>query len=370
MSPSILRAWARPLAIVAIAVLTLAACHEAPKPRPKTPAEVRSELARLLPPGVRDRSGWAADIQSAFQSLKIEPATANLCAVVAVAEQESSFNADPSVPGLGRIALEEIDRRMSAHHIPPLLARAALQIQSPDGRTWEQRIAAATTERELSDIYEAMIARVPMGTRLLASANPVHTGGPMQVSVTFAEELARDKDYPYPVQGSIRHEVFTRRGGIYFGTAHLLGYRASYRQPIFRFADYNAGWYASRNAAFQTMVSVATGIPLELDGDLVSYDGTPSKTESAIGTLSQELGMDATAIHRALAKSRSLDFESTDLYRDIAQLAERSAGHALPRARLPEIRLQSPKITRRLTTAWFAQRVDQRYRRCMARAKG
>ncbi|WP_246022732.1 DUF1615 domain-containing protein [Cognatilysobacter terrigena] len=358
------------LAVALVITTLLVGCHEKPKPRPKTPAEVRAELARLIPRGVRDRTGWAADIQAAFQSLKIDPATANLCAVVAVTEQESGFASDPSVPGLGRIALEEIDRRMSSHHIPPLVARAALQIESPDGRTWEQRIAAATTERELSDIYEAMIDRVPMGTRLLASSNPVHTGGPMQVSINFAQELARDKDYPYPVQGSIRHEVFTRRGGVYFGTAHLLGYRASYKQPIYRFADYNAGWYASRNAAFQNMVSVATGIPLELDGDLISGDGGPSKTENAIDTLAPELGTDSATIHRALLKSRSLDFEKTDLYRDIAQLAERAAGHALPRARLPEISLESPKITRRLTTAWFAQRVDQRYRRCMARAKG
>jgi hypothetical protein len=41
----------------------------------------------------------------------------------------------------------------------------------------------------------------------------------------------------------------------------------------------------------------------------------------------------------------------------------------LPRARLQGITLKSPKITRKLTTAWFAGRVDQRWQRCMARAK-
>jgi hypothetical protein len=360
------------LAFVAIGlVLAATGCKERRHVHVKTPAEVRAELARLMPAGVRDRSGWAEDTQAAFAALRIEPSTANLCSVLAVTEQESTFSSDPSVPGLGHIALEEIDRRVSAHHIPPLVARAALQIGSPDGRSWEQRIAAASTERELSDIYEAMIDRVPMGKRLLANANPVHTGGPMQVSITFAEQLARDRDYPYPVQGSIRHEVFTRRGGMYFGTAHLLGYRANYRQPIYRFADYNAGWYASRNAAFQHAVSVASGIPLDLDGDVVRYDGDEaSRTEVAVRALSQELGVDDAAIHRALLKARTLDFEKTDLYREIFDIAEHAAGHALPRAQLPEIRLSSPKITRRLTTAWFAKRVDQRYRRCMARAKG
>ncbi|HEX5307106.1 MAG TPA: DUF1615 domain-containing protein [Dyella sp.] len=336
------------------------------------PARVRARIARVLPGGTDDRAGWARDITAAFAAQQIDPSASNLCAVIAVAGQESNFQSDPAVPGLGRIARAEIDRRASEHHVPQLLVRAALALHGPDGRSYADRIAAARTERELSRAYEDFIGMVPLGKRLFGDANPVHTGGPMQVSVDFAEQYAREHDYPYPVDGSIRHEVFSRRGGLYFGIAHLLGYPADYSSPLYRFADYNAGFYASRNAAFQNAVTRASGIPLDLDGDLVSYGGewgARSNTELAVQTLAQRLDLSEGAIHRDLAKGETAAFADTKTYARVLALADRLQGRPLPRAMLPTIRLESPKITRKLTTAWFAQRVDSRYRSCMARMR-
>jgi len=354
----------RRFASVALLAALLAGCASQPSQEGRQPADVRAELVRKIPTSTTDRDGWAADIQAALAAQRIDPSSENLCAVLAVIEQESGYRADPRVDGLARIAREEIDRRAAAKHIPKFMVTAALQIKSPDGRSYAQRLESVRSERELSELYEDIIGRVPLGSRLFAGMNPVQTGGAMQVSIDFAKANARD--YPYPVTGSIREEVFTRRGGLYFGIAHLLGYATPYTRKLHRFADYNAGWYASRNAAFQNAVSKASGIALALDGDLLSPGApmkAPGKTEIAVRALGARLGMDDAAIRRALGRGDRLDFGETDLYTRVFALAETQA--ALPRALVPGIALESPKITRKLTTAWFADRVNQRYQRCM-----
>jgi hypothetical protein len=195
----------------------------------------------------------------------------------------------------------------------------------------------------------------------------------MQVSIAFAEEHANAHPYPFPAQDSIRHEVFTRRGGLYFGTAHLLGYATSAYGPamIYRFADFNAGRYASRNAAFQQALVVATGRPLDLDGDLfVNASAPPGQTELATRSLGSDIGMDDRAIRRELERSDSEDFDRSPLLLKVFAMAEARSGKAQPRAVLPRIVLKSPKITRRLTTEWFARRVDERFRRCLGSDAG
>lgn len=142
---------------------------------------------------------------------------------------------------------------------------------------------------------------VPMGQTLFGSLNPVHTGGPMQVSIAFAEQ--HTSGYPWKMAGTVRQEVFSRRGGLWFGTYHLLNYPANYSAPIFRFADFNAGWYASRNAAFQNAVSKASGVKLAMDGDLILYGSSePGKTELAVRKLAGKLGMSESEIRQQLQK--------------------------------------------------------------------
>jgi hypothetical protein len=374
--PSVVSSLCRCLPVAAL-VLLLAACAGEPR-RPATspsltPAEARALIARTLPAGVTDRTGWATDLYAAFATLGLDATPPALCAAMAVVEQESSFRVNPTVPGLSRIAWREIDAKAEAAGIPRMLVHAALRIDSSDGRSYAERIDTATTELELSRIFEDILDRVPMGRRLFGRWNPVRTGGPMQVGIAFAESYVRDKPYPYPMAGTVRDEVFTRRGGLYFGIAHLLAYPADYDAYIYRYADFNAGHHASRNAAFQQAVSLASGVPLALDGDLIAHDAAadkPGSTELAVRTLGERVGMSDSAIRRALEEGSGPSFGRSALYRRVFELAEAAARKPLPRAIVPRIALKSPKITRDLTTEWFARRVDERQQRCLTRAAG
>jgi len=364
---------ARLASTLTVALAVLAGCASGPgsTPRPTRPEDVRARIVALMPASVSDRAGWALDIYAALAALGSMPSAAHVCSVLAVVEQESTYRADPAVPGLGKIARDEIDRRADRAGVPKLLVSAALQLRSPDSRTYSERIDAAKSEKELSDLFEDFIAQVPLGQRFFAGYNPVRTGGPMQVSIEFAEVHIKSRSYPYRMTGSVRDEVFTRRGGLYFGIAHLLDYPAHYDQPIYRFADFNAGQYASRNAAFQNAVSAASGIALDLDGDLVLPGGDRAKagsTEAAVRSLAPRLDVGEGEIRRALEQEGRADFEQTPVYGRVFELAEQVGKRPLPRAVLPRIRLQSPKITRPLTTEWFARRVDERFQRCLARA--
>jgi hypothetical protein len=336
------------------------------------PDVARAKIVKLMPSGVTNQAGWAVDIFAAFESLDVELTNENICAVIAVTQQESTFTAQPTVPGLAGIARREIDSRAARYRIPKSVVDLALQVRSPNGKSYSERFKKVTTEKELSDIFQDFIGSVPLGRQLFSDWNPVRTGGPMQVSIAYAEDHVSDNGYPYPIIDSIRDEVFTRRGGIYFGIAHLLDYSASYDEMIFRFADFNAGHYASRNAAFQSAVSHLTKSALALDGDLLRYGSTtsePSRTELAVRKLAEQIELDEAQIRSDLELEKEEAFEQTKTYRGVFRLADKARGRTVPRGAMPRIKLKSAKITRNLTTEWFAQRVDKRYKQCLARGK-
>ena len=325
----------------------------------------------LIPARVADRRGWAEDMHAAMGALGVAPTAENVCAVIAVVEQESGFRVDPPVPGLAAMARRELERRRSRAGVPQLVVESALKLASSDGRSYNERLDAAKTERQLSELFEDMAARLPLGKALIAEHNPVRSGGPMQVSITFAQLQAEAKRYPFRPSGTVREDVFTRRGGLYFGIAHLFDYPAPYDDLRYRFADYNAGRYASRNAAFQKAVSELAGVELELDGDLLRYENgravrEASRTEAAARRLAVHFEMSAAEVRGDLELAQSSDFERTRLYLSVFTLADGVAGRRAPRAVLPVIVVETFKTTRRLTSTGYAARVVERHRECLS----
>lgn len=347
----------------------LSSCIHPPVQEPPIDPDVaRAEIAKRMQPWVKNREDWAIDIFAALEALSIRPTSENICAVIAVTEQESTFQVNPPVPGLPAIARREIDARAARFKIPQFMVNTALGFESSDGKTYAQRLDKVQTEQELSDLFDDFIGMVPLGKKLFGSLNPVHTAGPMQVSIEYAEQHVRDRRYPYPIAGNIRDEVFSRRGGMYFGIAHLLDYPVEYPGMMFRFADFNAGHYASRNAAFQNAVSKLSKTKLALDGDLIIHGASePSNTELAVRSLASKLDLSEREIRRDLDLGHEPAFGDSKLFTRVFDLADKELKRPVPRALVPNIRLESPKITRKLTTEWFANRVEDRYLRCLQR---
>lgn len=360
-----------PTGALALCALLLAGCTLPPVvgTQPSRPFDARAFINQSLPASVGDREGWVADIADDFQALGVEPTREHVCAVVAVIAQESGFRVDPVIPGLGQIAWREIDQRAEHAGVPTLVVHQVLRIRSASGRTYAERIDSARTEKELSDIFEDFTGSLPLGRTLFASWNPIRTRGPMQVNVAFVGKYASAHRYPWHTEGSIEDEAFSRRGSLYFGIAHLLAYDAPYDRYLYRFADYNAGQYASRNAAFQRALGLASGSTLTPDGALLPPGADPDRpgeTELAAQRLEARLHLDAEAIHSQLEQSHGAGFEQTALYRQVFSLALQRSGRSPARALVPSIRLQGPKIQRPLTTDWYAHRVDGRFRECLA----
>ena len=102
-------------------------------------------MLALLPGGLPDRPGWAADIYAAIATLQVAPSRENLCAIIAVTAQESGFKAEPPVPNLPAIAWKEIDRHAERAGVPKLVLHAALALPSFNGRSYNERLDSVTT---------------------------------------------------------------------------------------------------------------------------------------------------------------------------------------------------------------------------------
>jgi Protein of unknown function (DUF1615) len=347
-----------------------------------------TRLIRNARANVVDPQGWAIDLLDVLRTQSLPASRENICSSIAVIAQESGFVADPAVPGLGALAEKSLQTKLGRI---PILGRVALNFleTSPSlGESYMARIRAAKTERDLDMTYRSIVddagkrsslsllVQSGLLNQMIEDRNDINTIGSMQVSVRFALATARASRY-LPMNLSdvyaVRDDLYTRHGGMHYGVMQLLGYESGYSKKIYRFADYNAGRYASRNAAFQKIISVLSKTKLATDGDLLLYGkdqqaiAKVSGTETALrGVIKKfNLGIDEKKLRADLTKEKSADFPATQTYFQIRDVYARTIKQPVAFAEIPAIELNSPKIRRRMTTQNFAESVDRRYKSCV-----
>jgi hypothetical protein len=346
-----------------------------------------AKLIKTAEKSVVDPQAWAIDLHDVLQQHGLAESKENICAAIAVIDQESGFVADPQVPGLGKLSEKALREKFAKIPIGGGIALRWLENNPSPQASFMLRIRNARTERDLDLAYRALIDYAGKSTSLdvvlklglfntfIEEKNEIDTAGSMQVSVKFALAEAKKRRWlPMTLDDvyGVRDHLYTRQGGMYYGVKQLLGYETGYAQKIYRFADFNAGRYASRNAAFQKVVETLSGQDLALDGDLLSYgkDGKvlkkPTSTEKAmrLANAQHKLGLDDKSIRADLLKEKDVGFTSTRSYislRDrFAVVTQKPAAFAV----VPEIVLNSPKLSSSFTTQRFAETVNKRYKVC------
>ena len=289
------------LGVALLGLLQAFGCRkaEAPPPPVKAPHTLdAAEVVRLFPEEVADADGWARDLLRAFSAAGIPADAERVCGAVAILQQESGFQVDPPVPGLADMVRKRLDE-LAGKLGPPgksAVQRLLAERRPGDSRTFAQRLRGLHTERDLDLLFRDMLAaahaRHPVVYRAanvldgvfrrasLEDLNPIGTAGSMQVGARWVLNHTQGQ---FADADAVRDVLFTRAGGLRWGVLRLWGYPARYGRALFRFADYNAGEYASRNAAVQRALTRLTGQPLAPDGDLLAYDGhgEPKGEESA-----------------------------------------------------------------------------------------
>ena len=371
---------------IAFTFTLLLGWHTAQAQSPELSIAETTKLIQKARSTAVDPRGWAIDLLDVLRVHNLPQSRENICSAIAIIDQESNFVADPAVAGLGLLAEKTL--RAKADRVP-IIGRMALQFleTTPSAKdSYMERIRSARTERDLDMTYRRMVedasnkaslsivVQSGLLNQLIEDRNDINTIGSMQVSVKFALENAKQGRWlPMGLKDvyAVRDELYTRRGGMYYGVLQLLGYESGYNRKIFRFADYNAGRFASRNAAFQNIVSTLSNVKLIKDGDLLLYDKNQralkslSQSEKALRSviLSRHLNIDDKQLRNDLLHEKDADFTATRTYESIRNLAKQPVAFA----EVPSIELNSPKIKHHMTTKNFAESVEKRYQRCMGK---
>lgn len=374
----------RPLLALAASLFVMAlACGGGSEPDPGLSVD---ELSGLVRSDVSDKVGWATDVRDAIRRADRVPDREHACQVLAIIEQESGYEPDPAVPGLAGIVERELAAEVEAFGFLGDKALEILLDVGPEGEpTFRERLRAVRTERDVDVVFRELVAfhkaqrpKIAGALRLVLPRieerlNPVSTAGSMQVNVGYAQshDVSRGME-----REEVRDLLYTRHGGVLYGTLRLFDHQADYDDPIYRFADFNAGQFASRNAMFQTQLSELMGEDLTPDGDLLIWTdrGTPSSTDGetvrALLRWRMEYAPDLTETRMRweLRDEKTQGFEDTATWERVrASWSAEHEGAEPVYARVPDVALDSPKLSGQWSTRTFAERADRRYEDCLKR---
>lgn len=366
----------------------LTGCDQLKKFFQQEPEKVLLDVAKIsqaMPNRNQQKQLWATDIHDIFNTLKIERTPQNICSVIAVIDQESNFQADPPVAGLGKSSLNALNSQLEeklGKTLAPFF-RKMLKNEPTPANSFEKQILAVKTEQQLDKVYHQMFAHFSekyyankitnlgklVGTDLTEKLDPITTLGSMQVHINYARENRRTNTS----NEELRRDLYTQYGGLYYGIHRLMLYPTNYDNPIYRFADYNSGVYSSRNAGFQKMLSELSGQKLDFDGDLLIYKSgssiseTQSQSEKALQNMASQgfLQLTTRQIRNDLSKEKTEKFADTEVYRTIGSLYKLKTGKDPIFQMMPQVVISGAKLSKDYNTKWYADNVNRRYQTCM-----
>jgi hypothetical protein len=329
------------------------------------------KLVRASRPGTPSPDVWARAIKESLEELGQPVDKEHVSAVCAVISQVSAFSISPKNSRMASILRKKI-KDSESNEMLRLLIETRLDQTASNGNTFRENIDSIGSELDFEKWYDEFTSASITKPILLVlnkdASDLITTAGSMQVSVKFAEE------YPKKPRnaggGSVRDMLYTCKGGVFYGTAYLLDYKRNYDDWKYVFADFNAGHYTSRNAGFQKMLGRLTHRMVDTDGDLLNYEtGAPSPSVTYVTFIDflKEKGVefDENKVMKDFQQEKSYDFEESWSYKTLAEMYQKRYGRPIY-AVLPDIPINSPKfVSKNLSTKWFANRVKERFNRCM-----
>ena len=322
-------------------------------------AKMTSRLVTSMPSSVHHPRQWANAIINALTAQHVETSADNLCAILAVIELGSNYQANPRLHTPKRLVRLELMRQAHAHHVPAMILARALRLTSPDGRSYADRMANMQTEFDLYTFFQDMTEQLSAEKRGRRIQNPVTRAGSMQVPLLFA---IRHPQFVEQQPTSDAAALFSLAPGIAAGVAYFFDHPEDQRTLEERLGDYFVAPYASRNAALQAALAKISGEAILLDGNLT--DSSPAA--QWIKRHPDQLGLSVDDITRGLAHRQDGQLKQTVLFQRIMALAQQQTGSVTPSFVVAATNLNLLPLGGKVASAPIVNHLQQRWRTCIA----